>query len=205
MQFTQLSLNKITILVAIIFLSSCETAPKRYGNICELLDDRISWYKAVNQVEQSRGVAMETILAFIKQESSFNPYARPPMGKALGFIPTGRASSSYGFSQAKDETWDWYKSKTGKTASRDNFHDSADFIAWYILQSKKMLGLKTNDVYNQYLAYHEGQGGFKNKTYNSKLWLKKVAKKVARSAKNYQVKLQTCKKQLDNTYEWSYL
>jgi hypothetical protein len=198
------SLNKFLIILTIIFLSSCESVPSKYNNVCELMDDKISWYKAVKEVERNRGINMETILAFIKQESSFNAYAKPPMNKLFGYIPIGRDSSSYGFSQAKDGTWEWYEQKTGKSASRSNFYDSADFIAWYILQSEKMLGLKTTDVYNQYLAYHEGQQGFKNKTYNKKPWLKKVAKKVANSAKNYKNNLKTCKKALDNTYSWSY-
>jgi hypothetical protein len=205
-QFMQFSLNKFLIILTIIFLSSCETTPSKYKNICELMDDKISWYKAVKEVERNHGINMETILAFIKQESSFNQYAKPPAKKLFDYIPIGRDSSSYGFSQAKEETWKWYQQKTGKTsAARDNFYDSADFIAWYILQSEKMLGLKTTDVYNQYLAYHEGQGGFKNKTYNQKPWLKNVAKKVANSAKNYQANLKTCRKALDNTYSWSYL
>lgn len=197
---------KLALLFAIVLLSSCESTPSKYSNICSLMDDKISWYKSAKQVEQQRGVPMATILAFIKQESSFNPYAKPPMKKIFDYIPAGRASSSYGFAQAKDETWEWYQQKTGNSsASRDNFYDSSDFIAWYILQSNKLLGIKVNDVYNQYLAYHEGQGGFKNKSHNQKPWLKKVAQKVTRSAKNYTSNLNTCKKELDNTYAWSYL
>jgi hypothetical protein len=204
MQYFLSKLGIVTAIAAVLVLSGCESAPSKYNSVCELMDDKISWYKAVKKVEEKRGVDMATILAFIKQESSFNPHAKPPMKKLFGYIPIGRESSSYGFSQAKDGTWEWYEQKNNTSASRDNFYDSSDFIAWYILQSKKMLGLKTTDVYNQYLAYHEGQQGFKDKTYEQKPWLKTVAKKVERTAQNYTKNLQTCKKQLDNTYSWSY-
>jgi len=56
--------------------------------------------------------------------------------------------------------------------------------------------VKLNDTYNLYLAYHEGHGGFKRRTYNKKGWLKSVASKVARRANNYSTQLQKCEKRL---------
>ena len=54
-----------------------------------------------------------------------------------------------------------YKSKTGnKNASRANFYDISDFIGWYTTQSENIVGISKNDFYNQYLAYHEGHGGW---------------------------------------------
>lgn len=203
----QFSLNKKFLLaISVVFLSSCESMPEKYNSVCELMDNKISWYKSLEKVEKNRGIDKSTILAFIKQESSFNAYAKTPIKKVFfDLIPVGRDSSSYGFSQAKDVTWKWYQQKTGNfSADRDDFYDSSDFIAWYILQSKKMVNISTNDVYNQYLAYHEGQGGFKNGSYNSKPWLKKVAKKVAKTAKSYKSNLKACEKNLDNIYSWSY-
>ena len=200
------SLNKkFLIILVVLFISSCTSTPTKYNNICELMSDKISWYKSLKKVEQKHQVPMEIILSFIKQESSFNAYAKPPSKKLFDYIPWGRSSSAYGFAQAKDETWQWYQDKTNShNANRDNFHDSSNFIAWYINQTHKMTGVRVNDVYNQYLAYHEGQQGFKNKSYRQKPWLIKVAKKVAKSAKNYRNNLQTCKEKLDNTYSWSY-
>ena len=197
--------NKLLLAFFIVILSSCESTPQRYKNVCDLMDNKISWYKAVKKVEHNSGVPKEIILAFIKQESSFNAYAKPQRPKLLGSIPWFRDSSAYGFSQAKTTTWNWYKDKSGKVgASRTNFYDSADFVAWYILQTNKMNDVRVSDVYNQYLAYHEGHTGFKNKSYQQKPWLMKVAKKVARTAKNYKNNLKTCQAKLDNTYSWSY-
>jgi hypothetical protein len=38
-----------------------------------------------------------------------------------------------------------------------------------------MLGISRRDAYRQYLAYHEGQGGYKHRTYEKKPWLIKVS------------------------------
>ena len=45
-------------------------------------------------------------------------------------------------------------------------------------------------------AYHEGQGGFNRKTYRSKKWLIKVARKVQGQSKKYQSQLSGCEKSL---------
>ena len=81
--------------------------------------------------------------------------------KVLGFIPGLRASSAYGYSQALDGTWEEYKISTGNSnADRKNFEDASDFIGWYIDGSYRLLKLNKSDVYNHYLAYHEGRGGY---------------------------------------------
>ena len=86
--------------------------------------------------------------------------------------PGSRPSSAFGYAQVTNPTWDWYKMRNGKkNASRSNFKDVTDFIGWYSDQTYKMLGISKNDFYNQYLAYHEGHGGWKNKSYLSKKWL----------------------------------
>jgi hypothetical protein len=203
-------LNKITltIILTLAILSSCslfESKPTHYSGICEMLDDRISWYKDLKRIEDKYQVNMALILAFIKQESNFDAYARPPRKKLFDVIPMGRESSSYGYAQAKDKTWDWYQQKTGnRSHERDDFAHASEFIAWYVSQTHKMNNIAKTDVYNQYLAYHEGHNGFKNKSYNQKSWLIAVAKKVANTTNSYTKNLQTCRKQLDDTFGWSY-
>ena len=54
-----------------------------------------------------------------------------------------------------------------------------------------------NDYYNQYLAYHEGQGGWKNKTFNSKKWLLNIAKKVETQSNIYNKQLIDCENKLN--------
>ena len=42
--------------------------------------------------------------------------------KFFGIIPGARPTDSFGYTQAKKATWDWYQLKTGnKTAKRDDF------------------------------------------------------------------------------------
>jgi hypothetical protein len=64
--------------------------------------------------------------------------------------------------------------------------------------SNRMLGISRWDAYSQYLAYHEGQGGYKRGTYQRKPWLLKVARKVESRAKSYQTQLARCEDELDS-------
>lgn len=99
-------------------------------------------------------------------------------------------------------TWKWYKQKTGNwRAHRDNFADVVDFIGWYGSMSHQTLGISKWDARNQYLAYHEGHGGYKRKTYKRKRWLMTVAHKVERNAARYRAQLARCEKRL-NDREW---
>jgi hypothetical protein len=49
-----------------------------------------------------------------------------------------------------------------------------------------------SDVYNQYLAYHEGHAGFRRGSYKKKKWLMKIAKSVQKRAINYSAQLARC-------------
>ena len=90
------------------------------------------------------------------------------------------------------------QNKTGNyNASRANFGDVTDFIGWYGTQSNKMVGIDKNDAYNQYLAYHEGQNGWKNKSYNNKNWLIKAAKNVKNKTDMYNLQLRKCEDKLN--------
>jgi len=73
--------------------------------------------------------------------------AQPPRPWLLGFIPLPRASSAYGYAQAKDETWDNYQDKAGCWgADRDEFSDATDFIGWYCSISYTRLGISKLDA-----------------------------------------------------------
>lgn len=137
-------------------------------------------------------------LAIIHQESRFRAKAKPPRYKLFGLIPTVRPSSAYGYAQVLDSTWDWYREKTGNGgADRNNFADAVDFIGWYGSVSQKTLGISKWDARNQYLAYHEGHGGYTKNSYRKKAWLVGVADKVDRRAKKYAVQLASCKESLN--------
>lgn len=179
-------------------LSGCATyKPKNLDDACSILKGKRSWYKASAKAAKKWGTPIATQLAIIHQESGFNAKARPPRGKFLWVFPGKRKSDAYGYPQAKNATWRWYKEKTGaRGAKRHNFSDAVHFIGWYNKQSQKIAGIGLGDPYNQYLAYHEGHGGYKKGSYRNKRWLKKVAKKVAVRAGRYQKQIKSCQKSL---------
>ena len=117
-------------------------------------------------------------LAFIKTESNFRPTARTQRKYVFGLIPSGRISSAYGYSQALDGTWKEYKKSTGnRYHRRSNFMHSTNFIGWYVDKTNRTLGIAKNNAYLQYLAYHQGQAGFKTGAYKTKKGLLEVARK----------------------------
>ena len=185
-----------------LLLSACASAPpKNISNSCDIFDDKTYWYGYTNDSYERWGVPIHVQLAIIHQESSFKSKAKPPMQYFLWIIPIGRASNAYGFAQVKDETWNWYIEKSGhRGADRDEFEDAVDFIGWYGNYTHKTLGVSKWDAYNQYLAYHEGHGGFKRKSYVKKPWLMSVASKVKKNAKRYRAQLAACQANLDSQW-----
>ena len=182
-----------------IFITACTSVDRiNTENSCILFENKKNWYKSTKASYEKWGTPISLQLAIIKQESSFKQFAKPKRKRLLGIIPGSRPSTAFGYAQVTNPTWEWYKSRTNNTnASRANFADITDFIGWYVNQSNKMLGISKNDFYNQYLAYHEGHGGWKNKSYLSKKWLIEVAKKVETNAKQYNNQLIECENKLN--------
>ncbi|HFD79454.1 MAG TPA: hypothetical protein ENK05_03520 [Gammaproteobacteria bacterium] len=181
-------------------LLSCSTSPpKNIADSCEIFREKDDWYEAAHDSFEKWGVPIHVQLAIIYQESRFVHDAKPPRGKLLWVIPWKRLSSAYGYGQIKDSTWDWYLKSTGRHwADRDDFDDVVDFIGWYGAMSHRKLGISKWDAYNQYLAYHEGHGGFKRKSYRKKKWLMAVARKVEARARSYRAQLSRCEDELDS-------
>ena len=182
-----------------LFIVACtKIEPYMTTDSCILFKEKKNWYKSTKKSYDKWKVPISLQLAIIKQESSFKQFAKPKRKKILGIIPGKRISSAFGYAQVTNPTWDWYKSSTGNiNASRANFADITDFIGWYVDQTNKMLNISKKDAFNQYLAYHEGQRGWKEKKYKSKEWLIEVAKNVEMNAKKYNTQLIQCEKQLN--------
>ncbi|MDX8388943.1 MAG: transglycosylase SLT domain-containing protein [Mariprofundaceae bacterium] len=189
-----------------IFLNSCASSPpQKLGNSCDIFREKSDWYDATQDSFEKWGVPIHVQLAIIHQESRFRGEARPPKETLLWVIPWGYKSSAYGFAQVKDATWKWYQEKSGNDgADRDDFDDATDFIGWYGAMTQRLLGVSKWDTYNQYLAYHEGHGGFRRKTYNSKPWLISVARKVEARAAQYRTQLASCKDELEGWGLWPF-
>ena len=193
------------IIFVLIMLGGCAVSPPRnIENACNMLAEKPGWYDAVNDAADSWDVSEGLILSFIRQESSFVADAKPPRTKILWVLPGPRASSAYGYPQAKDGTWgDYRRDMSSYLAERDNFRDAVDFVGWYVDRAHRIAGIPKSDAYRHYLAYHEGVGGFQRGTFKSKRWLIGVAKRVDQFAKAYDSQLSGCRDQLDSGSWWN--
>lgn len=185
----------VRVIGLVLLLEACATAPpSTTKNLCQIFDEKSDWYEATLQTQKKWGVPIAVQMAILRHESAFVADARPPREWFLGFIPLGRPSTAYGYSQALDGTWEQYQQRADQDgADRDEFEDAVDFVGWYTRQSSRELGISSTDAYRQYLAYHEGQGGFRKGTYRQKPWLMGVARQVANTAKQYDRQLNGCR------------
>ncbi len=193
-------ISGLLLLTLALQLSGCAVAPPRnIENACHLFDEKDGWYAVMRDASRKWKVPIHVQLAIMHQESKFTHDAKPPRrGTLFWFLPGPRISTAYGYAQALDGTWNWYKKKTGNWgADRDDFEDAVDFIGWYLDLSHRTLGISKWDAEKQYLAYHEGQGGYKRKSYLKKKWLMEVARKVKRLASRYRAQLKRCRDRLE--------
>ncbi|MFT7558622.1 MAG: hypothetical protein ACI93R_000517 [Flavobacteriales bacterium] len=200
MKFQTLRLCLIIAVVS-LFTACASVPPANPNDICDVFDEKPSWYKDAKKAEKRWNISLEIAMAVIYQESSFVAKAKPPRKKILWIFPGPRISSSYGYSQAKDETWADYKKRGGRRgADRDDFDDAIDFIAWYHNTSVKRLKIPKTDAKRLYLAYHEGQGGYSRGSYKKKAWLIKVANSVQARSRRYSKQLKSCEKRLNRSW-----
>ncbi|MCC2616735.1 hypothetical protein LJ739_10825 [Aestuariibacter halophilus] len=192
-------------MLCVALLSACTTTPpSNKTNLCEIFREKSDWYDAAADMRDKWGVPIHVPMAMMYQESSFRSDALPPRDYVFfGLIPWGRVSSAYGYSQAKTPTWEDYVRETGNSwADRDDFDDAIDFMGWFIAKSYTINGVSKWDAYAQYLNYHEGWGGYRRKTYASKGWLVKVAKRVNERAYVYAKQLKSCEEELNEGWFW---
>ena len=203
---TWLDLRSALLGALILFLAACATTPPaEVSDVCQIFREKSGWYEDAKESRARWGVPVSVSMAFMHQESRFVATAKPPRKKLWGVIPGPRPSDSYGYSQAKNSTWEWYQRSTGNYgADRDDFGDAIDFIGWYNNVSNKELGIDKQDAFRLYLAYHEGHGGYRKQSYRSKDWLVDVARKVERQAKRYNGQLQECSEELEprGWFDW---
>lgn len=183
-------------------LTGCATKPPQQpDNLCDIFEEKREWYEAAMQARDNWGTPVHIPMAIMYQESGFRYDAAPPMQYFLWFIPIGRASDAYGYSQAKTPVWGEYVEATDNWfADRDDFEDAIDFVGWYMHRTSQINGVSKWDAYGQYLNYHEGQGGYRRGSYKSKPWLIKVARKVEARAKRYSQQFWGCKDELSRSW-----
>ena len=198
--------QKLAIIATVMLVSACATSPpEQTDNVCDIFREKSGWYADAKESRARWGVPISVLMAFMHQESRFVATAKPPRKKLWGVIPGPRPSDSYGYSQAKNSTWEWYQRSTGNYgADRDDFGDAIDFIGWDNNVSNEQLGIDKQDAFRLYLAYHEGHGGYRKQSYRSKEWLVDVARKVDRQANRYNSQLQDCSEELEprGWFDW---
>ena len=183
------------LLIILFIVSSCSSIPSNTSNSCSIFEERYLWYKHIKKSEQKWGTPIYLQLAIIKMESGFDWLAKPPRKKIFKVIPYKRLSTSFGYSQAVKGTWQQYKNETGnKLARRTRFKDSVDFIGWYTSKSEKILKISKEDVFRQYIAYHEGWGNYKNYKSNKKII--NYDKRVEKQSNIYKKQLSDCQNSL---------
>ena len=124
-----MSFYRIGVVAACLMaLTACSTRPPAQPeNLCQIFREKPEWHEAALKMNKKWGTPVQVVMAMMYQESSFVHDAQPPMQYFL-FIPTGRASSAYGYAQVKDETWADYQRETGNGWSdRDDFADAVSY------------------------------------------------------------------------------
>lgn len=191
--------TRLAVMAMLLLISGCATyQPERTDNLCSIFRGDIDWYKSARDANKRWGTPVWVMMAIIDQESRFVSDAQPARDWFL-FIPLPRRSSAYGYAQAQDPAWEKYMRETGNSGDdRDNFADAINFVGWYTNTTQRTLGISKWDAYHQYLAYHEGQGGYKSGSWKGKGWLKQVAGKVRNKSAAYNAQLKQCKSELDD-------
>ncbi len=186
-------------------LAGCSASvPTNPEDACAIFREKRGWFDDCRDSYKRWGVPISVQLAFVYQESRFRAKARPPRRKILWIFPGPRPSSAFGYSQALDGTWDEYRHNGGRRgADRDDFEDSVDFIGWYVNRTARRTGLSKRDAYSLYLAYHEGDGGFRRRTYRGKPWLTAAATRVRNRSELFRKQLVRCQDDLERGwFDW---
>ena len=103
--------EKIIFFVFFFFVTACSSIPKNTQNSCAIFEERYLWYKHAKASYEKWGAPIHLQLAFVKKESDFNWLAKPPRRKLFKVIPFKRPSSSFGYSQAVEGTWNNIRKK----------------------------------------------------------------------------------------------
>lgn len=186
----------LSLLLVLFILAGCASAPpKQQHDLCSVFEQNPEWYDYARQAQETWGIPMHILMAFVRHESGFRGNAKPSYQWFL-FIPLGRPSSAKGYAQAQDPVWKEYKQERGGLfKSRGDMEDALDFIGWYNDKSHRQLGISRWNTKQLYLAYHEGRGGYSRGSYKNKPALLKIAERVERTAADYATQLKQCEAQ----------
>ena len=190
--------KNIFYLLVLLLVTSCYTVPKHPLNACKIFGENYLWFKSIKESSERYNAPIHIILAIVNKESGFKRLAKPPRQKLFKIIPYKRPSSSFGYSQAVNKTWELYKNETNNPlALRTRFKDSVLFVGWYMNKTNKINKVPLDDPYRQYLNYYLGWGSYSNKTYKTDKNSIIFAKSVQQQAGVYKKQLKECEKILN--------
>lgn len=187
---------------ALIVLSACNSSlSANSGDVCSIFAERTSWYRAVRAAEERWQTPRALNMASVYQKSSFWSRARPDREPFLWEFPRARPSSAFGYAQVLESTWQKYRQQSGNgSASRSDFADAVDFIAWYNANSRRISGIETTDAWALYYAYHEGNAGFQCGSHLRKRWLIQAADQVHQNSEKFGRQLDLCRSELEKSW-----
>lgn len=169
------------------------TKVSNVDNACSILKENPDWLKAARRTSLVYGVPIHTQLAFVRHESNYVKKARPLNKNRKSIFDKKYASTAYGYAQVLDGTWDEFKTTfNNKRLKRTNFGHSVEFIGWYNKRHINTGIIHKDNVAHLYLAYHEGLGGYKKKTFLKKPWLVNYSRAVHATSDKYKHQINAC-------------
>ena len=187
---------------ALMVLSGCNSSPPANpGDVCSICTERTNWYRAAKAAEERWQTSIALTMVIIYQESSFRSQVRPAQERFLWVFPGARPSSAFGYAQALESTWQEYQLRSGNdSASRSDFADAVDFVAWYNANSRRISGIKATDARSLYFAYHEGNAGFQRGRHLRKRWLIQAADQVQQNSEKFGRQLDGCRAEFEKSW-----
>ncbi len=181
----------------LLLMTSCSPLtpppPTNQKNICHIFQQQPSWYDYAKAAEQKWGTPIATQMAFIQFESSFQSHIRPVGENILGLLPWNRPSSAYGYAQAQNPVWrEYLADEASPLARRTHMRYATDFIGWYNQRTQHMVNIALDNPTHLYLAYHEGQTGYRRGSYQNKPNVMHIARQVGERAKLFSSQLSQC-------------
>jgi len=174
--------------------------PDQVDAVCESPFTR--WYRAADRLHPGSRFIFTTRdkEAWLQSVERWLHRREPPKESSIWFKHRMHHSGRVTFDrEVHSDLYDaHHESVMRYFADRDDFGDAIDFVGWYTDLSAKSVGISKWDPYNQYLAYHEGQAGWKRKSYSTKRWLKETARVVDYRAKEWGAQLARCEDELDD-------
>ena len=186
----------------LMVLSGCNSSPPaKPGDVRSIFTERTSWYRAAKAAEERWQTPIALNMAIIYQESSFRSRARPARERLLWVFPGAMPSSAFGYAQALESTWQEYQLRSGNdSASRSDFADAVDFVAWYNANSRRISGIKATDARSLYFAYHEGNAGFQRGRHLRKRWFIQAADQVQQNSEKFGRQLDGCRAEFEKSW-----